>query len=641
MSHPGRIERKEGPKGSAEKQKDALKVAETMDKFSLMMGKLDDKIKIYEGKVAKHSKWKNYSKKYQNNIKKRLRWEKGKLLKYKILKKRMEKTSEKLNKIEAEKNGAYSKVAMETLNKINITMDKQAKIWGFDLRQDMVKNLHKAAFKELGKNRINLDSVKNIFVMMKNGEQARYKGYKISKKGNKITLAYKGVTREFTLSVKGKNLEWEIRDEKGKKIRGKKSKALFTEGLFNDDSGEKSLSDQSNFYYYKSKSAVSAYSKYKVKEKIAKAAPNPAETKRKVLKKITTFKTKPKPKPAVKPAPRKVVAKAPSKPIPTKLKQAAKQSEEAIKRTPESKETIAALNNWGNSIATKIGHLTRNIYSKITMAKQFMRASTAKNKMNHLTRYKQALEGVAKKLKSSKGISKVNAVNKLAAVYKLLPKNLSTNWADKYKIYVAAPPQTIAKLTVHPDILNKGAKPGKRPAVKPKTAVASKGEYSEPKPKAPQKVVAKPKAKIAAKETKEKTPGLKKWASQNDKMLRDIRREFILRNDRALHKMYSNHTSEVLTRLNTLNRDLKNPKITFVKAVQICKNLRTGFRDLQKKAKEKKIHYVGKNVKKHISDMTILEFPPAPKNPTVAEQKLIKTENKRMAGIKEFTNITA
>ena len=148
---------------------------------------------------------------------------------------------------------------------------------------------------------------------------------------------------------------------------------------------------------------------------------------------------------------------------------------------------------------------------------------------------------------------------------------------------------------------------------------------------------AKPKEAIAAKEGKERAPGLSKWASQNEKVLRNIRKEFIVDNDQALYKMYGENNSAVLIRLNTLNRALKNPKITFTEAAKVCKSLRRGFRDLQKRAKEKKVAFVRKDTKKNISYMTTLKFPPAPTNPTVAEKKLITKENRRLAQIKAHT----
>ncbi|MFC1599574.1 hypothetical protein ACFL3T_00925 [Patescibacteria group bacterium] len=754
----------EGPAGSAEKQSDALKVAETMDKLSLMMGKIDDKIKFYEGKVAKHSILGNYAKKYHPRIKRRLKWEKGELLQYKILKKRMEKVSEQLNKIETERDGSYSKVAMETLDKINTTIDKQAKIWRMDLRKDMLGKLKNDAFKELQNNRINLASIKNMFVLMKSGETITHKkGYKISRKGNKMVLEYKKITKEFSFSVKGKKLNWVIKDEKGLDVSSKIQRGAL-EDLFEGESGEDSegLSKETNFYYYKPESAVNTYANYRVKDKIKAAKKTTTTTAAAVAEGGSKTPMKPKvlgrPKPTVKRTP--VKAKAAERKreyvTPASTTQATLNvAKQALRKVPEVKEspaTLKATNDWGNNLARDIGIHTNALLSRITVFKAWRKAGKT---MKQYQAFKRNMGEVGKEVKTANGVDKIRAANKLAAVYRTYLANLPTEVEDKLKVKITAAPQNNAQIAlnkaVFPVVPEEAPKAKVMVAQKPKAkpgldvkgdkmaknvveqyfknhkiseaiattlnsiengsqinvkallnkthgamttialvtgvkkitnVVESKSKQMQMKiehvagskttltitrngveykiaetngkklrintqqlaklkkaiPAGPTNAPAVKKA-LAAKERKERTPGLKNWASQNAQMLKDIRKEFIVHNDAALTKMYPDHGSSVLIRLNTLNRSLNDPKISFVKAVQICKDLRRGFRHLQKRAKERKIAYVGKNVKANISTMTTLKFPPAPKNPTVAEQRLIKAEDKRLAGMKKFTDI--
>lgn len=715
----------EGSKSSNEKQKNDLQVAETMEKLSLMLGKIDDKINHFEEKVKHYAaslrlvnkNKSKYSANAKNKIRDRLKDNSGVLLKYKILQKRMQKTNEKLSKIETNKNGDYTKVAMETLNKINKTIDKQAKIWDFDLRKDIVANLHKNAFDAIKKNRTNLASVKDLFVMMKDGEKLSYGKYAISKEGNKVTLKFGKVVKEFTISVEGKNLEWVIKDAKGRRIRSKSKQLLANEVITKD---KPDLSPHSRFYYYKPGSAKNAYSKYKVKDKIKVAkAPRSQDAEKRTLAKVKVFGVKPK----VKTAPKRVVANLAKVEVrPTtelgkrvegkikffqtllasiikkrgtdhkaamqfsarykeaygkiqkaikslnsaireknttkrnaklerinnelnlvaqntnsqfpprllqkvaKLKKTAK-SKEAIVETPETKK---ALKKWGQELSNRINRTANEVYGRITAAKQFLGALKARNKMQHLTKYKNALAKVGKAIKATNGTAMIKAANKLADVYKLIPAGLDPVWKKSFMIKLSAPPANQAKVALLPSLINKQQKVRKTP----NKAVASK---PKPKPKAVLarlKKVSKPKETIAA---KEKVRGLSKWVSQNEKTLRSIRREFIIHNDTALYAMYGKSSTTVLTRLNTLNRALKNPKLSFTKAVEICHNLRKGFRHIQKQAKINNIKYVGKDVKRNIAKMTILKFPPSPKNPTVAELKLVKVENKRIAKLDEYT----
>lgn len=597
----------EGPKGSAEKQNNALKVAETMDKLSLMMDNIKDKmkhhaakLKHYEAALGHVNRNKgSYPERTRRIIAAKVKEHKGHFLKFQVIQQRMEKVNEQLSKIETEKNGAYTKVAMETVEKINKTMDHQAQLWGFDLRKDMVKELRKRAFGELEKPRTNLACIKDLFVMMRNGETTRYKGFKISKRGNKIALEYKKVKKEFTLSVKGKNLDWEIRDAKGEKIRETKSISGSFEGLF-EGVPEADLNTDNKYYYYKSESAVKNYANYKVKERInaAKQA-KPEEAQRKIPTKITTFKAQPKPAP--KPQPRRVV-EAPkpqkSKPISKEMKTLARQSTEAAKDSQESRETITALNKWGDELGNQAVQLASNLYGRINLAKQFLTNSKEGNKMSHLTRFKNALAEAGKEIQTTKGLDKIRAVNKLKDVYAIIPKGMPKEWADKLKLDVNTPPQTVAGLTVDPSIINK-TEPTKAPG-------------------APKKAIAK------APETLKSNGKFKEWAKKTaDNLI------LIGRSDKLRILISEQYGAEILGQFDTYRektiKKLQNPNLSFVNAEKLSKDISTRFAKLkqvlEKKTNVKDYNKVALAHRSQIAQLANLSRPPIMDNPVTPEDK--------------------
>ncbi len=316
----------------------------------------------------------------------------------------------------------------------------------------------------------------------------------------------------------------------------------------------------------------------------------------------------------------------------------------------ETPETKKALKKWGQKLGIKISKAANELYGRITLAKKFLSASKEKDKMKHLTRYKNALAKVGKAIKSTNGTDIIKAANKLTDAYKLIPSELSKEWKDKFKVKITAPPSTKERIALSPSLLKpqeikkapkKAVAAKSKPAPKPKVAI-KKAVAAKPKP-APKPKVAIKKA-VAAKEKKEvkaKRPSLKKWASQKDIALRNIRKFFILGNGGVvLQKVYGEHAVDVMTRINEINRGLRKPNISFMQAVKLRRSLMNGFRHLQKTAKEKKIYYtkIDSGTRDKISEMTVMDFPPAPKNPTVAEQKVINKENNRVAKLNKLTN---
>lgn len=278
--------------------------------------------------------------------------------------------------------------------------------------------------------------------------------------------------------------------------------------------------------------------------------------------------------------------------------------------SPEKQRQLRArLTAYGKEVRAEITKVLRTLTAgNLTVTLAFMKAvpGSIRDKQRALDAYKRRLQGISDKIKDDNGENIPKYVNQLAEAYKAIPNKLDYNMV-RNRVMVAVKQPRIKGVVIASNVLNR--------------------TYQE-SPLEPS--IAAPTKAVAAKEAKESAPTLTKWASKNEKILRNIRKEFILKNGTALQKMYGKYQENVLVRLSTLNTELKDPKITFKKAVEVCHNLRRGFRDLQKRAIEKKINYVDANVKKQISNMTTLDFPPAPANPTVAEQKLLATENQRI-----------
>lgn len=250
----------EGPR-TTETLKASTNIATTMTKLTLLVEHIDEKISFLANIKQKSKKGTE-----------RFKWARGRLILFKVLKKRMLALIKKLNKIEHIKEGQYTKVTLTTLNEINKEIDNACKIWGFNVRKSILKELKSKVFMEIvQKERANLFTLMQMFSLMKNNEIVRYKGMKIQKKGQKITVTYKKRKVEFNISTSGKKLKWIIRDNQGERIRKKPRKSSVLEGLF--DSDELSIVPEGNCYY-KPTSATKIY-----KNIIPVKKPKPAKKK--------------------------------------------------------------------------------------------------------------------------------------------------------------------------------------------------------------------------------------------------------------------------------------------------------------------------------------------------------------------------
>jgi len=284
-------------KTSKEGMKVSTEVAKTMTKLNLLLPKLDKKVAHAKKKFLNY-RWME-KKKGPKWAKKRAEWwnKYQRLIK---MKNKAVKINEQFQNIEEVKNKKYTKVAMETLNSLNDGLDKAAKGAGIDLRGEILKNLAEKAFEDiLVSEYSNLAVLTNVFSMMNDSDKPiKYKGLTVQKKGQKITLTYKGEKREYTVGAGGENLNWEIKDKDGKKVRHN-PKPLALSGIFTGTDIGFSVDAQQN--YYRSKSAVNAYANVKgmvpEKAKVVKKAPKKtpaqlkaakeAEAKQKLTKELT------------------------------------------------------------------------------------------------------------------------------------------------------------------------------------------------------------------------------------------------------------------------------------------------------------------------------------------------------------------
>lgn len=178
---------------------------------------------------------------------------------------------------------------------------------------------------------------------------------------------------------------------------------------------------------------------------------------------------------------------------------------DAVVETPETKK---ALKKWGNELGKRISSIADQLYGRITAAKQFLAASKQKNKMKHLTQYKNALAKVGKEVQTTTGTDIIREANKLTDAYRLIPSGLSKEWKDKFKVKITAPPSTKEKIALAPTLLNKKPQEIKKT---PKKAVASKPQPA-PKPK-----VVVSKAKLAS-----VSPKLAKEFNINEKIKKPL-----------------------------------------------------------------------------------------------------------------------
>ncbi|MFC1647695.1 hypothetical protein ACFL10_01735 [Patescibacteria group bacterium] len=217
---------KKGPKatiGAVEATKpkaSETQVAATMDRLRIMIKHLDKK---------------------KNNPKFKKYWEKAL------------KINTKLKGAIEKANNDYTKVSLVTLNKINREIIKNPKLnlYRRQLMRRMLVESAKAVLSK-GKRRGDISGFKDLFSLMNDGESRTetVKGnfkFTALKRGNKMTIKYRGTTASFTINAKGKDLKWEMKGKKIAKPRTKPSIAL--DGLDINKKKKKKIGIPDKLYY--------------------------------------------------------------------------------------------------------------------------------------------------------------------------------------------------------------------------------------------------------------------------------------------------------------------------------------------------------------------------------------------------------